>query len=55
LASATAIICDGISLTWSTLYGPETKDLVPVAAVLLWGVGHILFAAFIWARRAGAA
>lgn len=50
LASAAAMFCDGIALTWSSLYGPGT-DLVPAAAWLLWGVAAILTAAFVTAHR----
>ncbi len=50
LASAAAMLCDGIALTWSSLYGSGT-DLVPAAAWLLWGVGAILVAAFVAAHR----
>jgi len=53
LASAAAMFCDGIALTWSSLYGLGT-DLVPAAAWLLWGVAAILTAAFATAHRLGA-
>ncbi len=53
LGCAAAMFCDGIALTWSALYG-SGKDLVPAAAWLLLGVGAILVAAFITARRDGA-
>lgn len=53
LASAAAMFCDGIALTWSSLYGSGT-DLVPAAAWLLWGVAAILIAAFAAAHRYGA-
>jgi len=52
LASAAAMFCDGIALTWSSLYGSGT-DLVPAAAWLLWGVAAILTAAFAIAHRHG--
>ena len=52
LASAAAMFCDGIALTWSSLYGLGT-DLVPAAAWLLWGVAAILTAAFATAHRHG--
>ena len=52
VSCAAAMLCDGIALTWTTLYGPEDKDLVPVAAFLLWGVALILLAAFAASRRA---
>ena len=55
LASAAAMFCDGVALTWTSLYGPETRDLVPVAALLLWGVAAILVAAFAAAHRKGKA
>lgn len=50
LASAAAMLCDGIAFTWSGLYGPETRDVVPAAAFILWGVAWILVAAFRQAR-----
>ena len=50
LASAAAMFCDGVALTWSSLYGSGT-DLVPAAAWLLWGVAAIIIAAFAVARR----
>lgn len=50
LASAAAMFCDGVALTWSSLYGSGT-DLVPAAAWLLWGVAAILTAAFFTAHR----
>ena len=50
LASAAAMFCDGIALTWSSLYG-SGADLVPAAAWLLWGVAAILTAAFAAAHR----
>jgi len=53
LASAAAMFCDGIALTWSSLYGLGT-DLVPAAAWLLWGVAAILTAAFATAHRLSA-
>lgn len=53
LASAAAMFCDGIALTWSSLYGSGT-DLVPAAAWLLWGVAAIITAAFATAHRQGA-
>jgi len=53
LAAAAAMFCDGVALTWTTLYGPETKDLVSAAALLLWGVAAILVAAFVAAHRDG--
>ncbi|HLM52154.1 MAG TPA: hypothetical protein VK325_00830 [Pseudoxanthomonas sp.] len=50
-ASAAAMLLDGVALTWTTLYGPENKDLVPAAAMLLWGVAWILVFAFVESRR----
>lgn len=47
IASAAAMLCDCVALTWTTLYGPGTKDLTPVGALLLWGVANILIVALI--------
>lgn len=44
IASATAMLCDGIGLIWWPIYG--TADRLPGAAWLLWGVGMLLFAAY---------
>jgi hypothetical protein len=54
IASAAAMLCDGVGLTWSPLYGPAGAVPVAAAAWLLWGVGLILVAAFVAARRQGA-
>lgn len=54
VACGAAMLCDGVALTWTPLYGLEARDLVLVAALLLWGVAAILFVAFVAARRAGA-
>ncbi len=54
LASAAAMLCDGIGITWTTLYGPRGADLAPPAAWLLWGVATILISAFASARSRGA-
>ena len=51
IASAAAMLCDGIGLVWWSIYGEG--DRLPGAAWLLWGVGLILFAAFFDARRQG--
>lgn len=51
IASAAAMLCDGIGLVWWPLYGEA--DRLPGAAWLLWGVGMILIAAFVEARRQG--
>jgi hypothetical protein len=51
VASAAAMLCDGIGLIWWSIYGEG--DRLPGAAWLLWGVGLILFAAFFDARRQG--
>ncbi len=51
IASAAAMLCDGIGLVWWSIYGES--DRLPGAAWLLWGVGMILFAAFFHARRQG--
>lgn len=49
IASAAAMLCDGIGLIWWSIYGEA--DRLPGAAWLLWGVGMILFAAFFGGRR----
>ena len=54
LASAAAMLCDGIGLTWSSLYGPVGAAPLVAAAWLLWGAGWILLAAFVTARQQGA-
>ena len=54
LASSAAMLCDGIGLTWSSLYAPVGAAPLAAAAWLLWGVGLILLAAFVTARRQGA-
>jgi hypothetical protein len=51
VASAAAMLCDGIGLIWWSIYG--RGDRLPGAAWILWGVGLILFAAFFSARRQG--
>jgi hypothetical protein len=51
VASAAAMLCDGIALVWSPIYGDG--DRLPGAAWILWGVGLILSAAFLDARRQG--
>lgn len=37
LAPAAAMLCDGIGLTWSSLYGPVGAAPLAAAAWLLWG------------------
>jgi hypothetical protein len=54
LASAAAMMCDSIGLIWSSLYAPVGAAQLAAAAWLLWGVGVILLAAFVTARRHGA-
>ncbi len=54
LASAAAMLCDGIGLTWSSLYAPAGPAPLASAAWLLWGVGWILLTAFLTARQAQA-
>ena len=49
VASAAAMLCDGIGLIWWSIYGQA--DRLPGAAWLLWGVGLLLFAAFFDGRR----
>ena len=52
IASAAAMLCDGVGLVWWSVYGEG--DRLPGAAWILWGVGCILFAAFSVDRRQGA-
>lgn len=49
IASAAAMLCDGIGLIWWSIYGEA--DRLPGAAWLLWGVALFLFAAFFDSRR----
>lgn len=49
VASAAAMLCDGIGLIWWSLYGEG--DRLAGAAWLLWGVGLILLSAFFDGRR----
>ena len=42
IACASAMLCDGIGFTWTSIYGADHPDLVPAAAWLLWGVAIIL-------------
>jgi hypothetical protein len=52
---ATAMLCDGVALTWAApLYGGGGKDLASAAALLLWGVAAILIVGLVAARREGA-
>jgi hypothetical protein len=52
---ATAMLCDGVALTWAApLYGGGGKDLATAAALLLWGVAAILIVGLVAARREGA-
>ncbi len=54
LASAAALFCDGVALTWSpSLYGGDRAALLPAAAWLLWGVGTCLTSALISRPPAG--
>jgi len=40
VASAAALSCDGLALTWApNLYGPDAASILPAAAWLFWGVG----------------
>lgn len=43
------MLCDGIALTWTPLYGTG-RDLAPVGAWLLWVVALTIVAAFGMAR-----
>ena len=52
IMSATAMLLDGVALTWfPSLYGMPSTSLVIVGACLLWGVGWILAIAHLWNRR----
>jgi hypothetical protein len=52
VASAAAMLCDGIALTWiPQIYGGVSDRLLPAAAWLLWGVAVIFIAAMLAARR----
>jgi hypothetical protein len=49
IASAAAMLCDGVGLVWWSVYGEGNR--LPGAAWILWGVGCILFAAFFVDRK----
>jgi hypothetical protein len=49
VASAGAMLCDGIGLLWSPIYGEA--DRLPGASWILWGVGLILVVAVYDVRR----
>jgi len=52
IASAAALPCDGMALTWAPqLYGPDAASILPAAAWLLWGVGFCLTLAVVNAGR----
>ena len=52
VASAAALPCDGVALTWVPgLYGADAASVLPAAAWLFWGVGVILALALVMARR----
>lgn len=54
IMSATAMLLDGVALTWfPVLYGLPPASLVIVGACLLWGVGWILAIAYLWNHRGG--
>lgn len=55
VASAAALLCDGVALTWApSLYGPDAASILPVVAWLLWGVGVILTLSLVIAGREAA-
>lgn len=52
LASAAAMVCDGVALTWTPrLYGETETHRTAAGALLLWGVAMIVFGAFFEAAR----
>ncbi len=52
VASAAALPCDGVALTWTPgLYGPDAASILPAAAWLFWGVGLCLALALADAGR----
>ncbi len=55
VASAAALPCDGVALTWTPgLYGPDAASILPAAAWLFWGVGLCLALALVAAGRRAA-
>jgi len=55
IASAAALPCDGVALTWAPgLYGADAASILPAAAWLFWGVGVSLALAFVIAGRRAA-
>ncbi len=52
IASAAALPCDGVALTWAPqLYGADAASILPAAAWLFWGAGVCLALAFVMAGR----
>jgi len=55
IASAAALPCDGVALTWAPqLYGADAASILPAAAWLFWGAGVCLALAFVMAGRKAA-
>lgn len=52
LMTGTALLLDGIALTWFTrLYGDDVMFVLPGAASILWGAGVALALGFVLERR----
>lgn len=53
LMTGTALLLDGIALTWFTpLYGNDAAFVLPGAASILWGAGVAIALGFVMERRA---
>lgn len=50
LVSAVAMLCDGVALTWTDLYGSSAEAVLPAAALLLWGVAACLVTSLLRGR-----